>query len=89
VTYRADIVNRYVAYLDACTRHAWDELPPFLAESVLVNGLERTRSEYVADLVATVEVFPDYSWSLRRALVDGQWLAVHLAARETRTGEFL
>ncbi len=89
MTARAEVIRRYLDYLDARTRHAWDELPPFLAETVLVNGQSRTQAEYVADLMATIDVFPDYSWDLRRALVDGQWLAVHLTAGGTRAGYFL
>lgn len=86
---RTRIIDRYATYLDACSRHAWEEIPPFLAETVLVNGVERTRSQYVADLQATIDVFPDYTWTLRRAVVDGQWLAVHLSAKGTWVGNFL
>ena len=86
---RASIIDRYSAYLGACTRHAWEEIPPFLAATVVVNGAVRTRSEYVVDLRATVDVFPDYSWTLRRALVDGEWLAVHLSTKGTRVRPFL
>ncbi len=89
MTARAEVIRRYLDYLDACTRHARNELPPFLAETMLVNGQSRTQAEYVADLMATIDVFPDYSWDLRRALVDGQWLAVHLTAGGTRAGDFL
>ena len=86
---RTRIIDRYASYLDACTRHAWEEIPRFLAETVHVNRVELTRSQYVDDLRATTEVFPDYAWTLRRALVDGEWLAVHLSATGTRVGNFL
>jgi len=48
--------------------------------TVLVNGRARTRPEYVADVMATTNTFPDYRWELRRAVWDGEWLAV----RDTR-----
>ncbi len=38
MTARADVIRRYLDYLGACNRQAWDELPQFLAETVLVNG---------------------------------------------------
>lgn len=85
---RDEVVRRYRAYLDACNRQAWGELPAFLAETVLVNGRARTRAEYVADVVATTQSFPDYRWELRRAVWDGEWLAVHLHDSGTRMRAF-
>ncbi|HYJ13806.1 MAG TPA: ester cyclase [Thermomicrobiales bacterium] len=81
---RDDVVRRYLDYLDACNRQSWDDLQNFLAESVLVNGQARTRPEYVADVMVTTTIFPDYRWELRRAVWDGEWLAVHLHDSGTR-----
>lgn len=86
---RQRIIDTYTTYLDACSRHAWEEIPPFLAERVLVNGEARTRSEYLAHLQSTIDVFPDYRWTLRRAVIEGEWLSVHLSATGTRLGPFL
>lgn len=72
------VVRRYSDYIDACNRRAWDELANFGADRVLVNGSIRTRREYVADIMATTDVFPDYHWEVRRAVVEGEWLALHL-----------
>jgi predicted ester cyclase len=55
---RDELVRRYEAYLDACNRHAWDEIGGYLADSVLVNGVARSRREYVDDIRATISVFP-------------------------------
>ena len=85
---RDQIIARYEAYLDACNRHAWDELSPFLADTVIVNGQVRTKAEYAADLSNLDHAFPDFRWQLRRAVVEGDWLAVRLRARGTRTGTF-
>jgi predicted ester cyclase len=85
---RDQIVARYEAYLDACNRHAWDELAPFLADTVIVNGVVRTKAEYAADLSRIDHAFPDYRWQLQRAVVEADWLAVRLRARGTRTGPF-
>jgi predicted ester cyclase len=89
VTAREEVVRWYLDYLDACNRRAWDELEHFLAETVLVNGRARTRREYVADIMSTVAVFPDYRWELRRIVFEGEWLAVHLHDVGTRAGAFL
>lgn len=86
---RGEVVRRYREYLDACNRRDWDGLAGFLAETVLVNGVERSRAEYVADVVRTVAVFPDYRWEMRRVVHEGEWLAVHLYDTGTRQGEFL
>jgi predicted ester cyclase len=85
---RAEVVHRYREYLSACNRRAWDELGSFLADSVLVNGVVRSRSEYVADVVRTTVIFPDYRWELRRVVYEGEWLAVHLYDTGTRVGDF-
>lgn len=61
----------------------------FLAETVLVNGVERSRAEYIGDVARTVAVFPDYRWEIRRVVHEGEWLAVHLYDRGTRHSEFL
>jgi predicted ester cyclase len=89
VTTRDEVVSRYLEYLDTCNRRAWDEIRPFLAAFVMVNGRTRTREEYVADVMATTASFPDYRWELRRAIVEGEWLAVHLHDTGTRMGPFL
>lgn len=86
---RDEVISRYRAYLGACNRRAWNELGTFLADSVLVNGVPRSRSEYVADVARTTAIFPDYRWSLRRAVHEGEWLAVHLYDTGTRHGDFL
>jgi predicted ester cyclase len=86
---RDEIVRRYSEYLDACNRRAWDELHAYVADRVLVNGSPRSRHEYVADIEATTSVFPDYRWELRRMVLEGEWLAVHLHNTGTRLGGFL
>jgi predicted ester cyclase len=89
VTARDDVIHRYLEYLDACKRRAWDELGRFLAVTVLVDGRARTRREYVADVVSTTVAFPDYRWELRRVVLECEWLAVHLHDVGTRAGAFL
>jgi predicted ester cyclase len=86
---RVELISRYRDYLEACNRRAWDELGTFVADSVLVNGITRSRSEYVADVVRTTTIFPDYQWDIRRVVHEGEWLAVHLYDTGTRHGEFL
>lgn len=80
---------RYRLYLDACNRHALDEIADHVAENVRVNGLVQTRAEYVDGLATLFMSFPDYHWTLARDVVEGRWLAVHLRDVGTRTGAFL
>jgi predicted ester cyclase len=86
---REETLLRYQAYLDACNRRDWDDIGSFVADEVLVNGVKRTRDEYVADVRRTTRIFPDYRWELRRAVHEGEWLAVHLYDTGTRYWEFL
>ncbi|GAA1586663.1 hypothetical protein GCM10009742_35790 [Kribbella karoonensis] len=86
---RDDVVSRYLAYLDACNRRAWEELRGYLAETIVVNGLSRTQDQYLADVRATTATFPGYRWRLVRAVVEGEWLAVHLHDVGTRSRTFL
>jgi aspartyl-tRNA synthetase len=85
---RDRLVRRYAAYLDACNRRGWEELAQYVAESVLVNGAVRSRREYIADIVSTIAAFPDYHWELKRAVVEGEWLAVRLRDTGTRARAF-
>ena len=80
---------RYEQYLDACNRRAWKELRTFVADHVLVNGSIRSRDQYIDDVMQTIVTFPNYRWELRRVLLDGDWLAVHLHDSGTRVREFL
>jgi predicted ester cyclase len=83
------IVSSYREYLDACNRRDWAGIESHLAETIIVNGRPRTRDQYVTDIRATIETFPDYEWSLVRAVVEGEWLAVHLHDVGTRRMPFL
>ena len=86
---REATIGRYRDYLNACNRRDWDEVGRHVAETVLVNGQTRTRREYVADIMSITVIFPDYRWELQRALMDGEWLAVHLSDIGTRMRDFL
>jgi predicted ester cyclase len=83
------MVSRYRGYLDACNRRSWDDVGSYLADSIRVNGRTRSRAEYLADILRTTTIFPDYRWELRRAVCEGEWLAVHLYDTGTRRREFL
>jgi predicted ester cyclase len=86
---RAEVLRLYRDYLEACNQRAWDGIGSFVADPVLVNGVTRSRSEYVAAVQHTISIFPDYRWELRRVVQQGEWLAVHLYDTGTRRGEFL
>ncbi|WP_158548189.1 ester cyclase [Desertihabitans brevis] len=86
---RDDVVDRYRRYLAACNRRDWVALGTHVADTIRVNGVVRTREQYIADVVRTVTVFPDYTWELQRTVVEGEWLAVRLRGTGTRMAEFL
>ncbi|GLY16643.1 ester cyclase [Kineosporia rhizophila] len=79
----------YESYLAACNDRDWDRLATFVHSSVLVNGVVRSRQEYVDDILKTTQVFPDYFWELQRMLHQPPWFAVHLHTRGTRHQPFL
>ena len=56
---------------------------------MLVNGVSISRAEYMANLAALQDVFPDYQWRLRRTVVEPPWFAVHLETSGTRQRTFL
>jgi predicted ester cyclase len=80
------VADRYRQYNAVCNRHAFDELVPFLAEVVLVNGEERTAQQYVGDLFAVHRAFPDYRWEVQRTVHEDPWLAVHFRDTGTHLG---
>lgn len=86
---RNELVRQYQAYLAACNQRSWDQIGRYLGDPVLVNGVARSRREYVDDIKTTVSVFPDYQWELRRVVLEGEWLAVHLFDTGRRMGDFL
>ena len=83
------ILEMYTAYLAACNNRAWETIAGFLHSSVLVNGIQRTREQYVNDIRKTIAVFPDYAWELRHTVEQAPWLAVHLHDMGTRHHTFL
>lgn len=83
---REALVNRFGHYNAICNRHAFGELAPYLCDVVMVNGRERTAQEYIDDLVAVNDAFPDYRWDAQRIVVEHPWLAVHFADSGTHLG---
>ncbi|WP_433306556.1 ester cyclase [Actinoplanes sp. CA-030573] len=84
-----ETLERYTAYLAACNDRDWAAVAGFVHSAVLVNGVRRTREQYVDDIRKTVAVFPDYTWEIRHVVRQAPWLAVHLHDRGTRHRPFL
>jgi len=82
-------IEMYAAYIAACNRRDFPAIGGFVHRSVLVNGVRRTREEYVADIRRTVAVFPDYAWEVRHVVEQPPWFAVHLHDTGTRREPFL
>ena len=86
---RSEAEAFYRHYLAACNDHAFDRLPEFVAADVEVDGVRRGLAGYVAGLRAVVRAFPDYRWSLRDLVIDGDRIAARLTNTGTHQGDFL
>jgi predicted ester cyclase len=79
----------YRRYNEICNAHRFSELGEFVAGEVRIDGDVQGLEQYVANLEAVVDAFPDYRWELRHLLVDGSWLAAHFTDTGTHRGTFL
>ncbi|WP_433380156.1 ester cyclase [Actinoplanes sp. CA-142083] len=84
-----ELFETYEIYLAACNDRAWTTVAGFVHAAVLVNGVQRTRDQYVDDIRKTIAVFPDYTWEIRHVVERAPWLAVHLHDTGTRHRPFL
>lgn len=83
---RDDVLALYRRYNAICNRHAFDELGPFVADVLTVNGWPRTAQQYVDDLFEVHAAFPDYHWEIQRTVFEDPWLAVHFRDSGTHLG---
>lgn len=72
-----DLSAFYRRYIACCNAHKFHRLREFVASGVQVNGDVQSLPDYIRDLEAVVEAFPDYHWDLQHLLVDGEWIAAH------------
>jgi aspartyl-tRNA synthetase len=75
-------------YNACCNEHRFEDLAGFVARDVAIDGTERGRDAYAAELRAVVRAFPDYRWELRRLVVDAPWVAAHVTDTGTHRGTF-
>jgi steroid delta-isomerase-like uncharacterized protein len=78
----------YRRYNEFCNAHRFEDIGEFVARDVAIDGTERGADEYAEELRAVVRAFPDFSWELRRVVVDAPWIAVQLADTGTHREEF-
>jgi predicted ester cyclase len=76
----------YRRYLERCNQHLFDELGEFVAKEV--GGSTEGLANYIKGCSDVVAAFPDYRWSLKHAIVDGDWLAARLIGTGTHAGNF-
>jgi predicted ester cyclase len=84
-----DLSALYRRYIACCNAHEFHRLAEFVASAVQVNGDVQSLPDYIRNLEAAVEAFPDYHWDLQHLLVDGEWVAAHLIDTGTHLGTFL
>ena len=78
----------YRRYIACCNEHRFEDLAEFVARDVAIDGTERGRDAYGAELRAVVSAFPDYRWELRRLVVDAPWIAAHFIDTGTHREAF-
>ena len=79
----------YRRYNECCNEHRFEDLPGFVADTVIVNGTDHGLDAYTEGLRTVVRAFPDYRWDLRHLVVDQPWIAAHFADTGTHRGTFL
>jgi predicted ester cyclase len=84
-----DLDTFYRGYNACCNAHEFDRLGEFVASEVQVTGEIQGLQNYIRDLEAVIQAFPDYHWDLKHLLVDGEWLAAHFIDTGTHAGTFL
>jgi len=78
----------YRRYNACCNERRFEDLAEFVARDVAIDGVERGRDAYAAELQAVVRAFPDYRWEVLRLVVDAPWIAVHLTDTGTHRETF-
>ncbi len=84
-----DLSAFYRRYIACCNAHEFHRLGEFVASGVQVNGDVQSLPDYIRNLEAVVEAFPDYHWDLQHLLVDDEWVAAHFIDTGTHMGTFL
>lgn len=79
----------YAAYIATCNNHRFAELESFVAADIMVDDMAIGQDRYITLLKELGAAFRDYHWEVRRIIVEGPWLAVHLAVTGTQTGSWL
>src|SRR3954471_16118509 len=69
----------YRRYNACCNEHRFDDLREFVADDVVINGVDRGLRAYGDVLRVVVRAFPDYRWELRHLLIEAPWISAHVA----------
>ena len=78
----------YLAYLELCNAHDFDGMTTFYAPTIVVNDVPMEVNSVVAQFAPLVHAFPDWTWEVRRLLVDGDFIALHFSVGGTHRGDF-
>ena len=84
----SELATFYRRYNTCCNEHRFEDLREFVAPDVAINGTDRGLDAYAENLRFVVRAFPDYRWELRHLVVDGPWIAAHLADTGTHRESF-
>jgi steroid delta-isomerase-like uncharacterized protein len=84
-----DLRELYRLYLDACNARDWRQVGDLVAPDVEANDQPRGREGYIADIRALINAFPDFQWSIRHLVVEGDIVSAHLTGHGTQQSTFL
>jgi predicted ester cyclase len=85
---KRDLGAFYRRYIACCNAREFHRLGEFVASGVRVNGDVQGLPDYIRNLEAVVQAFPDYHWDLQHLLVEGEWVAAHFIDTGTHLGTF-
>jgi predicted ester cyclase len=84
-----DLREHYRRYLAACNARDWRQVGHLVAPDVEANDQPRGREGYIADIRTLIDAFPDFQWSVRHLVIEGDIVSAHLAGRGTQQTPFL
>jgi predicted ester cyclase len=71
--------RQYRAYIEALNERRLDDAQRYYADRVVYNGVEMTSDQWLRQaIVETLDVIPDFRWSIDRVVVEGLDIAARL-----------
>jgi len=86
----AELGQHYRRYIDCLNQRQIDQLDGFVHETIRYNGAPMSRDDWKAGpILATIEVMPDFRWTISEIVVEGERIAARLTDTGTLAREWL